>query len=141
MDSESNERENKDLNFHLNLVDEHHQQTISNINNRLKSRWIGKDERLTLQMTRALLQLTADNTKQNLKQLFFMDNLQRRIVTLEQIVQNLSMKTDVDLTDIKSQLKKLNKTVKKPVYSFIDEYLKEQIELKKKLDKWRGDNR
>ena len=150
MDREANERRkekvtnNKDeaiLKTLLKIIDNDHQKLMASINDTLNSRWIGKSEKTTLEISKVLLDMIARLNKHMISNLFSLDNMQKRLVNVEIVVQNITEKLEVDLSSIKAEVKELSKTIKKPVFSHIDEYLKEQEELKKKRNKWLQDNR
>lgn len=125
----------------LRILDSDLQRLTANIDETLKSRWVGKDKKAMSEIIKAILSITTHQEKQVLTNMVFLDKTEQRLANLEKIVQDITKKADVDLSNIRSRLDMLNKTIKRPVFSHIDRYLKEWEKLKKKRDKWLQDNR
>lgn len=152
MDREANERRKEKVNNSndetllktlLKIIDNDHQKLMANIDDSLNSRWIGKSEKTTLEISKVLLNMIARLNKHMISNLFSLDNMQKRLKNVEIIVQNITEKVEVDLSSIKAEVDALKKAIKRPIFDqldrFIQDYKKAKEERQKSVRKKKGD--
>lgn len=123
------------------IIDDDFYRLDKEIDDALKSRKLSKDKKGILTMVKGLTMIDRANSKQTLSNASLLENIEKRLINLERIIQGITEKVDVDLSNIKSQIDALSKTVKRPVFDHIDAFISDYEEMKKKRDKWLRDNR
>ena len=132
--NENNERKSedsdaKDLQIALQIIDGATKRTNLMFDGLLKSRWIWGKFRGTLIMFKGLVDITAMNAKDNLTNSFVINNIQKRLDYIEKMIDEISFKTKTDLSQLKSEIKKV--ILPKPVQTYMEEFHKDWEEWKR----------
>lgn len=129
---ENEEKQKDNLRLLLSIIEDEYQKLNKTFNDRLRSRWLRGNDKASLQIDQAMLHMFTILNKQMVKDMFAIDTFQRRLVNLEKITEELAEKTDADLSNIDTQLKTLNNTIKQPVFSHLNQYLTERMKGREK---------
>lgn len=133
-----------DLDLMLQIVETEHQRIAGEIEDTLKSRLTRGKHRGYLMFFKALFDLTWLNAKRGISNIMLADSFERRLDNLENAVEDIAQKVQVDFSNIRSQiveLKKKTPKLPKHIREYLDEIRKDYEEYRAFMTRFFENNR
>lgn len=111
----------------LGVVDEKFRQTQELTNDKLKSRWLWGNDRASLMIDKALHSMIWRTTRINISTLAQIDNIEKRLATIEQNIQKIAGKTDLKLQTTEKKVQDM-KTEWQPIMDHLKAVLEKTSE-------------